>query len=202
MPLHRSLVALGLLALPLLAWGQAPEGPARSGAVVGFVPPGWVVEQQLAADLDRDGRSDALLLLRGPGLEGHSPPRTLAILLGRPAGYRLVASNARLIPQVDLARQEDPLADGEIVVRRGGFDLKLTLMASQGSYVSASLRYVFRYQGGCFLLIAFDRLQTHRATLDTEDLSIDFVAGAVQLSRGNAQSDDEAKLHRQPLARL
>jgi hypothetical protein len=198
MPLRESLAALGLC-LPLLASAQAPALPARAATVAGFVPSGWAVEQQHEADLDGDGRGDALLLLRGPGPAGRSPPRMLAVMLARPAGFRLAASNAQLIPQVDLARQEDPRADGEIVVRRGGFDLRLALSASEGSYLSASLRYVFRYQGGCFLLIAFDRLQTHRATLDTEDLSIDFVAGAVQLSRGNAQSDDEAKVHREPL---
>lgn len=199
MPLCQSLAALGL-ALPLLASAQAPTLPARGASVADFVPSGWTVEQQHPADLDRDGRADALLLLRGPGLAGRSPPRTLAVLLDGPGGYRMAASNERLIPQVDLTSQEDPLADGEIAVRRGGFELKLGLVAIQGSYLSASLRYVFRYQGGCFLLIAFDRLQTHRATLDTEDLSVDFVAGAVQVSRGNAQSDDEAKVHREPLA--
>lgn len=197
--LRQSLAILGL-ALPLLASAQAPALPARAAAVADFVPPGWTVEQQHEADLDRDGRADALLLLRGPGPAGRSPPRTLAVLLGGPAGYRLAAANTKLIPQVDLTTQEDPLADGEIVVRRGGFDLRLALTAGQGSYLSASLRYVFRYQGGCFLLVAYDRLQTHRATLDTEDLGVDFVAGAVQLSRGNAQSDDDPKVHREPLA--
>lgn len=199
MPLRQCLVVLGL-AMPLLASAQAPALPARAGAVTDFTPPGWAVEQQHEADLDGDGRADALLLLRGPGAAGRSPPRTLAVLLGAQTGYRLAASNARLIPQVDLASQEDPMADGEIVVRRGGFDLRMTLLAGQGSYLSASLRYVFRYQGGCFLLVAFDRLQTHRVTLDTEDLGVDFVAGAVRISRGNAQSDDEAKVHREPLA--
>lgn len=197
MALRRCLAALGL-ALPLIAWAQAL--PARAGAITGFVAPGWAIEQQHEADLDRDGRADAVLLLRGPGAAGRSPPRTLAVVLGGPAGWRLAASNARLIPQVDLATQEDPLADGEIVARRGGFELKLGLAAGQGSYLSASLRYTFRYQGGCFLLTSFDRLQTHRATLDTEDLSVDFVAGAVQVSRGNAQSDDAPRVHRQPLA--
>lgn len=199
MPLLRLSFAILVLTLPLLAHGQAQALPARAAAVADFVPPGWAVEQQHEADLDRDGRADALLLLRGPAPAGRSPPRTLAVLLGGPAGYRLAASNAQLIPQVDLATQEDPMADGEIAVRRGGFDLRLALTASQGSYLSASLRYVFRHQSGCFLLVAYDRLQTHRATLDTEDLSVDFVAGAVQVSRGNAQSDD-AKVHREPLA--
>ena len=201
---------MALLLAPLTGTAQtAPEAPALPGqaaGVAGFVPPGWAIEQQHVADLNRDGRRDALLLLRPapaaaqpgqPGTTagtvdggaGRSPPRLLAVLLGARSGYALAALNARLIPRVDLTSQDDPLADGELAVRPGGFDIKLGLVAGVGSYLSASLRYRFRYQGGCFRLIGYDRLETHRATLNTQDLSIDFRNGAVVHTSGNAQSD-------------
>lgn len=190
------LLPAALLALHACAQtGAAAQVPAgRSVAVEGFVPPGWKVEQRHTADLNRDGREDALLVLAparpspadGAGL---SPPRVLAVVLGAPGGYVLAASNTKLIPQVDSTTQEDPLADGEITVRPGGFDLKLTLMAGVGSYLSASLRYRFADRDGCFRLIGYDRLETHRATLDTRDVSIDFLSGEVVRTVGNAQSD-------------
>lgn len=175
---------------------EAPALPARAADVRGFVPPGWEIEQQHDADLDRDGRRDALLLLRpaaasapsGAGSAGRSPARLLVVVVGRRDSYALSASNARLIPRVDLASQEDPLADGELTVRLGRFDIRLGLTAGMGSYLSASLLYRFRRQDGCFRLIGYDRLETHRATLATRDLSINFLTGGVVRTSGNAQS--------------
>jgi hypothetical protein len=176
------------------AAAEAPVPPSRAANVANFVPAGWAIEQLRAADLNRDGREDALLLLRheatttGPG-PGHSPPRMLAVLLGDAVGFALSARNTKLIPQVDLASQEDPLADGEIVARTGGFDIKLDLLSGVGSYLSTVMRYQFAYQGGCFRLIGYDRLETHRATLDTHDLSINYLTGAVARTTGNARTE-------------
>lgn len=193
-------MALSALLLVLHACAQT-DAPARVPAgrsidLEGFAPPGWTVEQRHTADLNGDGRHDALLLLAPvrnlpPDISGGarlSPPRILAVVMGVPGGYVLSASNAKLVPQVDSTSQEDPLADGEIDVRSGGFGLKLTLMSGVGSYLSASVRYRFADRDGCFRLIGYDRLETHRATLDTRDLSIDFLSGDVVLTEGNAQS--------------
>lgn len=175
------------------AAAEAPAPQNRAANVADFVPAGWAIEQLHAADLNRDGREDALLLLRdeaatGPG-PGRSPPRMLAVLLGDSAGFVLSARNTKLIPQVDLANQEDPLADGEIVARTGGFDIKLGLLSGVGSYLSMVMRYQFAYQDGCFRLIGYDRLETHRATLDTHDLSINYLTGVVARTSGNARTE-------------
>ena len=170
-----------------------PELPKRAASVAGFVPPGWVIEKQLSGNFNRDGRADALLLLRMADADNSavhvSTPRVLAVLLGTRNGYELSASNGRLVPQVDLNSQEDPMADGELSVRPGGFDIKLGMSAGIGSYLGAVLNYRFRHQNGCFRLIGYDRLETHRATLDTRDLSVNFLTGAVVHTTGNAQSD-------------
>lgn len=174
--------------------------PKRAASVAGFVPPGWVIEQQLSGNFNRDGRADALVLLRmAPTAEKQGPadssaarlstPRVIAVLLGTRNGYELSASNGRLVPQVDLNSQEDPMADSELSVRPGGFDVKLGLTAGVGSYLGAAVHYRFRHQNGCFRLIGYDRLETHRATLATQDLSVNFLTGAVAHTTGNAQSD-------------
>ena len=48
------------------------------------------------------------------------------------------------------------MADGELTVRPGGFDIKLGMTAGVGSYLGATVRYRFRYQNGCFRLIGYD----------------------------------------------
>ncbi len=193
---------------PAAQAASVPTLPRRAATVAGFVPAGWQIEQQLAADLNHDSRPDLLLLLRtvpaqaGGSAAALSPQRLLAVLLGTSGGYALSAANARLIPQLDLSTQEDPLANGELTVQPGGFELQLGLMASVGSYQSANLHYGFRLQGACWRLVRYDRLETHRATLDTQDLRIDFLTGQVLRTKGNAQTDvsqvQRSRLARQP----
>lgn len=175
------------------AAAESPAMPARAANVAGFLPAGWHIEQQYQADFNRDGLSDALLLLAPaqPVVEGQgqSPPRVLAVLLRERDGWVLAERNDRLVPRVDLSSQEDPLADGEIVLQPGGFRISLGLAATMGSYLAATLRYTFRLDGTCFRLIGYDRMEVHRATLDTKDLSIDFLSGVVLRSTGNAQAE-------------
>ena len=186
-------------ACPLLAAAQVPASvaplprdivvPASAAQPAQFVPEGWVLEQQKVADFNGDGRADALLLMRKPA--AGTPQRILAVVLrqrGANSGYALAELNRRLIPYSDDTTQEDPMADGELTAQRGGFEIKLTLLSGAGSYQTASVRYRFRYQDGCFRLIGYDRMETQRATLDTRDLSINFLTGAVLRRTGNEQS--------------
>jgi hypothetical protein len=193
-------VATGLLcwataAAALEASPVPPVLPAKAATLAGFVPAGWQIEQRHPADFNRDGRADALLLLQpvpdpaAAAGTGRSPPRVLAVLLRGRGGWVLAERNDRLVPQVDLSSQEDPLANGEITVRPGGFTLSLGLAATMGSYQAATLRYRFRHEGGCLRLIGYDRLEVHRATLDTQDLSINYLTGAVLHTTGNAQTE-------------
>lgn len=191
---------LAALAGSAPAAAEAPPLPSQAANLADFVPAGWSVEQRHAADLNRDGREDAVLLLRreaaatGPG-QALSPQRMLAVLLGDPAGFVLSARNTELIPQVHLAGQEDPLADGKITARTGGFDIKLGLLSGVGSYLSVVLRYWFDYQGGCFRLIGYDRRETHRATGREDDLRVDYLSGTVARTTGNASTAADSVVH-------
>jgi hypothetical protein len=159
----------------------APKLPATATKLSDFAPAGWAVEQQQAADLNRDGRTDALLILRRQRTRG-TPERVIAAALRQRearGGYVLAEMNAGLIPSSDDPDQEDPMAEGELKVRRGGFDLKFALAAGAGSYQMAVVRYRFRYEHGCFRLVGYDRMQTHRATMATTDTSVNFLTGLV-----------------------
>lgn len=168
-----------------------PALPSTGATIEALVPEGWTIEQRHTTDFNRDGRADALLLLRKAAVGEGTPPRVLLVALatGQPPGYRLTAANGRLVPRDPTGRLEDPMADGEITVRPEGFDLKLGMMPGTGSYLTATMRYRFRFERGCMRLIGYDRDETHRATLDTRDLSVNFLTGAVTVKTGNAQSD-------------
>ena len=55
------------------------------------------------------------------------------------------------------------------------------------------MRYGFRYQNGCFRLIGYDRFETDRTTLDTLDLSINFLTGDMVRRKGNAEANTATK---------
>ena len=196
-PAGRWLLRAGLAlvaGLALQARAGLPVLPGNATTPQGFVPAGWLIEQQQSADLNRDGRADAVLLLRPDGAapapgSGQSPERLLVVLVRQGKGWALVGQNGRLVPRLDLAAQEDPLANGELLAKPGGFSLSLGLGSTAGSYLSAVLVYRFRYERGCVRLIGHDRLQTHRATQEKQDLSINFLTGQVLHSTGNAQGD-------------
>jgi hypothetical protein len=189
-------------AWPLLAAAQvstpatpapppAVQVPSKAAQPSGFVPKGWVLEQQKVADLNGDGLDDALLLMRRTG-GGGTPERILVVVLRRPganAGYVLGEMNRRLIPHSDDASLEDPMADGELTAQRGGFDIKLSLLAGAGSYQMANVQYHFRYQDGCFRLVSYDRLGTNRSTLETRDLSVNLLTGESVQRTGSEESD-------------
>jgi hypothetical protein len=172
--------------------GDAPTLPLpQAGATVeSLVPQGWTIERRHQADFNRDGRTDVLLLIRDTAAQGATPRRMLLVALAtaQPPGYVRSAANAQLVPRDASGQLEDPMADGEIAVRPGGFDLKIGMMPATGSYLAATMRYRFRFEGGCFRLIGYDRAETHRGTLDTRDVSVNFLTGAVIQTTGNAQS--------------
>lgn len=180
------------IALAQLARGADPAMPALPGVAATvelLVPGGWAIEQRHQADFNLDGHADVLLLLRQAVAQGITPPRILLVALAtaKPPGYALSAANGRLVPRDASGTLEDPMADGEITVRPRGFDLKLGMVSGAGSYLAATMRYRFRLEGGCFRLIGYDRAETHRGTLDTRDLSVNFLTGAVIRATGNAQ---------------
>ena len=163
----------------------------RSAATAeSLVPAGWTIEQRYHADFNRDGRADVLLLLRQSASEGTIPPRMILVALAKKS-RRAMRPRRPMNGCHHATRRalEDPMADGEIKLRPGGFELKLGMMSGVGSYLAATMRYRFRHEGGCFRLIGYERAETHRATLDTRDMSVNFLTGVVVRTTGNAQSN-------------
>ena len=198
-----------LLGLSAVRCGQPPPpagndpGPVTETATIdGAVPEGWSIEQRHDADFNGDNRADALLLLRSSAPDGQTPPRMLVVALAAaaPGAYTVDATNRELVPHDPSGNLEDPLADGGIEIGQGGFELTLGMLSGTGSYQAATMRYRFRREDGCFRLVHYLRAETHRATLATRDLSVDFLTGEVVDTAGNAQSAAGGEARRTRLA--
>jgi len=184
--------AAGCAVPPPSAQTDPGSGGAEATTIENVVPQGWSIEQRHDADLNGDGRADVLLLLRSPAPADTTPPRTLVVALGTstPGRFTVEATNRELVPHDPSGRLEDPLADGGITPGQGGFELTLGMLSGVGSYEAATMRFGFRHEDGCVRLIRYRRAETHRATLATRDLSVDFLTGEVIETTGNAQSTD------------
>jgi hypothetical protein len=206
----RLLVAIGLAYATTTACSRAGETPATSTAsasprvsseagspIDALVPSGWRIEQRHDADLNGDGRADAVLVLRQG--ETAVPPRTLLVALAAtaPATFTATAQNAKLIPSDPSGQIEDPLLDGGIEVRPGEFDVTLVLASASGSAQTATVRYRFRWQNGCLQLVEFRRAETNRASLDIHDMTANLLTGEVTLTSGHesgAKTTEQSRL--------
>lgn len=179
--------------IPLLA-ESAPDSDA-------FAPPGWMVESQIAGDLDRDGDEDVVFVLhatnpanvlKNDGLgesQLNTNPRILGVGFREGAGYRLALQNATLIPRHTEPVLEDAFADGGLEIARGAFSVTLTSFSSAGSWEAGNSKLTFRWQNGRFELIGWGKNTVQRNTGATADTSANFSTGVLEVGTGSIERD-------------
>jgi hypothetical protein len=202
-----TLPAAGALAQdPVIPDMTYPSLPKQASSAAGFVPRGWVLEAQASGDLNRDAIPDLALVLRqndpknivqNPGL-GENPfdtnPRILAVAFRNgPAGdFFLQLENRTLIPRRTDPVMADPFEDG-LAVDRGNLRVNLNLWLSAGGWDMSGMSHTLQYRNGRFELIGYDRSTTNRRSLDTTDVSVNYLTGKMKISTGNSNSDKLAK---------
>lgn len=150
-----------------------PVLPAQATQLKQFVPPGWVIEQQLKGDLDGDGRADRVLVLQAsdpanivrdnrlpPDVVRNLNPRLLAIVLAQKSGYRLALQNSTLIPHTDDPALADPLA--HIAISNGRLLIRIELWSSMGSYSSEMSDFTFELDQECLHLTQYKNVSEPR----------------------------------------
>jgi hypothetical protein len=174
----------------------------------------------LAGDLNGDGRSDAVLVLRDndpkkfidtgaasrPRFDTN--PRILAVVFaGDKGGYGLVLENHTFIARTTDPFQQDPLdpngiQEGDVAIKNG--TLRITLGYFGGNM--GRMTYTFRFQNGPFALIGYDRVDVTRNSGVISDISINYSTQQMVRKIGHISNDTDkttrSKLPRKPLLTL
>lgn len=187
---------------------RIPTLPGKVLNLDGLIPGGWKMEAKGVADLNADGITDAVMVVRGidprlvlsnSGL-GQSRmdtnPRMLVVGLGvKGGGYRVVVQNSTLITRNALPTMEDPfdsVTGGGLSVKGRTVRVQLGMFMNAGGWGMYNVTYSFRWQNNRFELIGYDRNDTQRNSGETRSLSINYSTGKVKLQTGNI-SDDRLK---------
>lgn len=179
------ILAAVLLVVAIPATGLAKTIPASSPPLAAhaatpekFVPVGWRLWEIRKGDLNKDGVSDAVLIMqRGDNERAYR----LAVVFGNSAGgFDLAAENGEIM-NGDQASY--PNSDG-FQIRRGAFTVQ---MERVGGGV-ADITFTFRYQDGRFVLIGYDYLGSHRGWVK---LSFNMLTGQVVQTEGDIYAGNE-----------
>lgn len=176
-----------------------------------YIPSGWQLETKVTGDLNRDGISDVVLVMRctepANVLKNGSReelfdtnPRILAVAFGNGTAYNLAAENHEFIPRsVDPHLEDffDATSDG-ILIENGALKVTLRYFSGAGDWTMQTRNYTFQWQNDSFELIGLDIYETDRSNGKTEDTMIDYSTGKVEIATGNIESD-ERSIHRQTL---
>lgn len=179
---------------------RIPRLPASAADAKGFVMPGWRIEKQLSADLDRDGRADLVAVLKGadPACriatdEGREPfdsnPRILMVALARGGRLMLQAANSEILTRRSDPYMDDPFEAGDLTVRNGAVRVGLTSWRSAGGWSTFTAHFTFRWDGRVMALIGYDRDHLQRNSGETEQISVNFPTRRARIVTGSMEDD-------------
>lgn len=180
-----------------------PNISSTSPTIEGFTPSGWYLEHQQNGDLNSDGVDDVVLVLHeknpknilkneGIGAEvTDTNPRVLLVAVrDKVSGkYIKLVENHTLIPRHTNPMLEDSLTENAIKISKGNLIIRLEYFANAGSWEMFSATFTFRKEDQCLSLIGYDRVNTHRASGETSDISINFLTNKAKVSRGNIEDE-------------
>lgn len=178
----------------------APIFPVHAASPAGFAPLGWKVEKTVKGDLNRDGRPDLALVLKGADAncivqpDGKpdpmdTNPRAVLVAFGTHKGFVRQVVGSRVIPRIDDPYMDDPLNLDAFTIRRNVLRLGLTYWRSMGGWTTFSSTFSFRWDGNRMRLIGFDQDTTQRNSGETEQLSVNLVTGIVKTTKGSIEDD-------------
>lgn len=186
-----SAVGLALL-LSTLAAADDPDEPApitpstlptTASAPNDFVPPGWVIEEQITGDLNGDGRPDAALkMVMAPGPGSANVPverhRALLVLVRKANGQWQRAAVATKLLQCTAcggALYGSQEAPAKVAIRKG----VLIVEQEHGSRNVLSQTFCFRHEPTLdrFLLIGVNLAERDRVTGAVVEESSNFLTG-------------------------
>ena len=160
-----------------------------------FVPNGWTIIDSAKGDLNKDGIADAAIILQHKDsvtlIKSEdtilTQPRILLILFKNHSdkSFHLLEQSNTFILNHDNLIMDDPYQG--LTIDKGILKIDFHLFYNMGSWYTTSSTYKFRYDGKEFLLIGADLSTIHRATLDYEDYSYNFLTNKRSYTKGNEE---------------
>lgn len=174
-----------------------PSIKSTGQSVTDFVPAGWTILDSAYGDLNKDGSKDAAIVIQHRdsvslvnSLEDTvlTQPRILILLFKNSANnkFTLIEQSNSFILMHDNSIMDDPYQG--INIDKGILKIDFHLLYNMGSWYSTSSTYKFRFDRTTFVLIGADLSTIHRATLDYEDYSFNFLTKKRSYTKGNDQS--------------
>ncbi|MGH0031101.1 MAG: hypothetical protein ACQGVC_15000 [Myxococcota bacterium] len=175
---------------------EYPTLPDRAASAAELVPEGWVVEEEIAGDLNADGSDDVTLVLRMNDPKNvvenedlgadrlDTNPRMLVVAFADPEaeGLALALADHTLIPRHTDPVMEDPF--GGVEVSRGSLRVLVGLWMSAGGWSTTNTKLTFRHQDGCFRLIGYDGTEMQRNTGRLSQVSVNYLTRKAQRKWG------------------
>jgi hypothetical protein len=173
-----------------------PSIKSKGQSIPDFIPAGWTILDSTYGDLNKNGIKDAAIILQHKdsvslvnSLEDTvlTRPRILVILFKNRSdnSFTLIEQSNSFILKHDNSIMDDPYQG--IAIDKGILKIDFHLFYNMGSWYSTSSTYKFRYDGSKFILIGADLSTIHRATLDYEDYSYNFLTKKKSYTKGNEQ---------------
>ncbi len=165
-----------------------------------FIPSNWIILDSAKGDLNKDGSSDAALvlqykdsvtLIKAEEDTVITQPRLLIILFKNSLdnSYSLAEQSNTFILNHDNSSMDDPYMPMEI--NKGVLTISLHIFYNMGSWYVTDAHYKFRYQDKEFALIGADYNSFHRATGEYENYSYNFLTNKRELKKGKNQETNE-----------
>ncbi|MBS1670034.1 MAG: hypothetical protein JST94_01015 [Bacteroidetes bacterium] len=174
-----------------------PSIKSTGQSITDFVPAGWTILDSAFGDLNKDGIKDAAIVIQHRdsismvnSLDDTvlTQPRILIVLFKSAANnkFTLTEQSNSFILKHDNSIMDDPYQG--ITIDKGILKIDFHLFYNMGSWYSTSSTYKFRFDRKTFVLIGADLSTIHRATLDYEDYSYNFLSKKRSYTKGNDQS--------------
>ena len=193
----RTVLTFILLFISAFLWGQGvlyPTINTKGQQLKDFIPAGWMILDTATGDLNKDNLQDAAIILQHKDSIAMikdvedtviTQPRILIILFKNRAdnSLELVQQSNSFILMHDSPTMDDPFQ--ELNIYAGILEIKFRLFYNMGSWNASTASYKFRYQKREFVLIGADSFSLHRATLDFEEYSYNFLTKKRSLTKGN-----------------
>ena len=188
-----------------ISYGQTflyPVIKSNGQSIVEFIPEGWTVLDSAYGDLNKDGLNDAaiilqlndsILLVNNTEDTVLTQPRILLLIFKNASNnkFSLIEQSNSFILKHDNSIMDDPYQS--IAIDKGILRIDFHLFYNMGSWYSTSSTYKFRYDRKKFILIGTDLSTIHRATLNYEDYSFNFLTKKRSCIKGNEEKSIKMK---------